>query len=66
MWKDLFIEDIWKMPVMNLVTHCIPTYLNAIPKVAKPVLYSIEEVKWQKKNISDLVMAGVIVEANSP
>ena len=54
------------MPVTDLVTHCILMYLNAILKVVKPVLYSIEEVKWQKKNIPDLITAGVIVKVNSP
>ena len=54
------------MPATDLVTHHIPIYLNAILKVAKPVLYSTEEVKWQKKNIPDLIIVGVIIEVNSP
>lgn len=44
-WKDVFCESVRGMPKIELIEHRIPTYNNAIPRVAKPVLYTAEEVQ---------------------
>ncbi|KAI4239047.1 MAG: hypothetical protein LQ349_000655 [Xanthoria aureola] len=33
-WRDLFVTDIRKMPETDLIEHRIPTYRNAIPRIA--------------------------------
>lgn len=45
-WWDLFVESIREMPETDLIEHRIPTYKSAIPTVAKPALYTSEEINW--------------------
>lgn len=65
-WRDLFVSDIRQMPQTDLISHRIPTYRNAIPRVSKPVLYTDEETKWQRDMLPKLVAAGVITQCESP
>ena len=58
-WRDLFYEHISQMPRTDLIQHRIPTYKNAIPRVAKPSLYTTEELQFQKKMIPELIEAGI-------
>ena len=65
-WKDIFCENIKDMPKTDLIEHRIPTYNNAIPRVAKPVLYTPEETKWQQENLPKLIEAGIVTQCVSP
>ena len=65
-WRDLFVEDVREMPATDLIEHYIPTYANTIPVVAKPVLYTAEEIDWMKANLPALVEAGIIAPCQSP
>lgn len=65
-WDDLFVEDIRSMPTTDLVTHLIPTYQDAIPRMTRPRLYTAEEVEWQHQNLPKLEKAGVIARCYSP
>lgn len=50
-WRDIFVTNIRDVPCTDLIEHRILTYQYIIPRVAKPVLYTADEVAWQKKNI---------------
>ena len=65
-WRDLFCEHISQMPKTDIIQHRIPTYKNAIPRVAKPSLYTAEELLFQKKMIPELIEAGIIARCESP
>lgn len=65
-WKDMFVEDVRLMPATDLIEHYIPTYPNAIPVVARPVLYTAEEIQWQKDNFPAPIEAGIITSCHSP
>ena len=60
------MEQIRDMPKTNLIEHRIPLYRDLMPNVAKPVLYTSEEVEWQKKNLPKLLDAGIIMQCTSP
>lgn len=49
-WRDIFVTNIIDMPCTDLIEHRIPTYQHIISRVKKRVLYTAEEVAWQKKN----------------
>ncbi len=59
-------EHISQMPRTDLTQHRIPTYKNAIPRVAKPSLYTTEELLFQKNIIPELIEAGIIARCESP
>ena len=61
-WKNVFVTNIRDMSSTNLIEHKIPTYQHIIPRVVKFVLYTAKEVKWQKKNISLLEEAEIIMK----
>ena len=65
-WKDIFVENIRDMPKTDLIEHRIPLYRDAIPNVAKPVLYTQEEEEWQRTNLPKLIDAGIITQCVSP
>lgn len=65
-WRDLFVENIRDMPKTDLIEHRIPMYNDAVPNVAKPVLYTSEEVTWQQTNLPKLIEAGIITQCVSP
>lgn len=64
--QDIFVENIRDMPKTDLIEHRIPIYRDAMPSVAKPVLYSSEEVEWQNTNIPKLLEAGIVTQCVSP
>lgn len=59
-WRYLFVDNIRDMPGSELIEHRIPLYPDATPNVAKPVLYTSEEVTWQMTNLPKLLEAGII------
>ncbi|KAL8801352.1 MAG: hypothetical protein Q9182_004519 [Xanthomendoza sp. 2 TL-2023] len=65
-WSDIFVEDVRSMPATDLVTHMIPTYTAAIPKMARPRLFTNEEKEWQYEYLPKLEEAGIITRCNSP
>ncbi|RDI83557.1 hypothetical protein Vi05172_g6513 [Venturia inaequalis] len=65
-WRHLFITDVRDMPATDLIIHRIPTYEGAVPRIAKPKLYTAEEEDWERKNFSKLEEAGIITRTNSP
>lgn len=65
-WRDVFVENIRDMPKTDLIEHRIPIYQDAIPSVAKPVLYTQEEEEWQRINLPKLVDTGIITQCISP
>ena len=65
-WRDLFCENISQMPQTDLLQHRILIYKNAIPRVAKPSLYTAEELLFQKRMIPELIDAGIISRCESP
>jgi hypothetical protein len=64
-WKDLFCDDLLKLPATDLVTHKIPT-VPAKPVRVKEGLYTQKEIAWQHENIPKMISAGIITYANSP
>ena len=50
------------MPKTDLIEHRIPLYKDAIPNVAKPVLYISKEAEWQRVNLPKLMEAGIITQ----
>ena len=54
------------MPKTDLIQHRMPTYKNAVPRAAKPSLYTTEELLFQKRMIPELIDAGIIVRCESP
>lgn len=54
------------MPQTDLIEHRIPIHGGSTPSVAKPVLYTAEEVKWQQDNLPKLLEAGIITQCVSP
>lgn len=64
-WRDIFVENIREMPQTDLIEHRIPIYNGSTQSVAKPVLYTAEEVKWQQDNLPKLLEAGIITQCSS-
>ena len=65
-WRDIFVENITKIPQTDLIEHRTPIYGGTTPSVAKPVLYTAEEVEWQNKNLPRLIETGTIAQCVSP
>lgn len=65
-WRHLFVTDVRDMPATDLIIHRIPTYEGAVPRIAKPKLYTAEEEKWERENFPKLEEAGIITRTNSP
>ena len=54
---------------MTYVPHgyeLFPVYGDAVPNVAKPVLYPSEEEEWQRTNLPKVIDAGIITQCVSP
>ena len=53
------------MLVMNLIEHCISTYKNTISRIVKLTLYIKKKLIWQKKYLSKLMKADIIMQCES-
>lgn len=65
-WKDLFCNDLRKVPVCELVRHYIPTYPGSRPHKATMPLYTPEEMSWMAENLPKMVDSGILTFSDSP
>lgn len=65
-WRDIFEDDLSKVPVCDLVQHYIPTYPGSRPHKASNPIFTLEEVKWMKENLPKMVKAGITTHSDSP
>jgi hypothetical protein len=54
------------MPSTDLIIHKIPIYQDVIPKVAKFILFILEEIAWLIANLLAIIEAGIIRQYTSP
>lgn len=59
-WKNLFDDDVLRMPATDLVQYWIPMFTDAKPFLAKTKIYTAEENRWQKDNLTKLLDARIL------
>ena len=63
-WKNIFVKNIKNMLVIDLIEYRILIYRIIISKVVKSMLYTIEKIIWQKKNLSFLEQVEIIMRCS--
>ena len=65
-WKDIFVENNQDTPKTDPIENRISIYKDIVSNVARPVLYTVDEVEWQQRNLPKLIDAGIITQCISP
>lgn len=65
-WRDLFEDDLSKVPVCELVQYHIPTYPGTRPHRAANPIYTLKDITWMKENIPTMVTSGIVTDSGLP
>ncbi|KAJ6261322.1 hypothetical protein Dda_3991 [Drechslerella dactyloides] len=65
-WRDLFTDDLLRLPATDLVSHSIPTVRAARPVNAGQPLYTPEEQDWQREWLPRMIEAGILTQCEGP
>lgn len=64
-WRDIFNDDLSKLPACRLAKHWIPTLPGTVPHKASNPLFTAEETEWMSINIPKLVDSKILTFSNS-